>query len=525
MSNIERELLVTLTDRLNALVAQAIDDVVGCDLGAQIVRAPREAVRAVRDADAAADFTCHACIAAFRRLRATSSLLSANLAFCDSEEDLARRVAERLSDARATGAAAGVIAAVVTRGGGLLLITSATHSDRQQARGRLACSICGRYFRGIKGLRAHQQIKHGEGYEEATSAAVAAEQQQLARLGAADDDAAIGADADGADMNAGDAGLCDLDGPTALRRLRAHWRAHARGERERQAALPHALALARDGDLEGLSAMRARELKEAGQRGGAATGSGIAATRDRHGSCAMLWACGGGHLHVCKWLVRECAMRPAASVQSDGRRPLHYAARNGRISVARWLVRDHAADANAASADGTVPLHWAVWRGELAMCKFLIHEAGANLSAVNKFGCNAIQWAAMTDGKELRVDEGQAAAGGGSGTGGAGLRPQQHMLPDAEGNTPTKAVKSTDNDFAKLIRAYCKANHDLLTQQQRISCNVVADTATNLKSAPRLGATCEDVAGDSRRNGNQGRYRKCHREGVKARRAERATRR
>ena len=204
---------------------------------------------------------------------------------------------------------------------------------------------------------------------------------------------------------------------------------------------------------------------------------------DRDAAITQHAACGGGHLHVCKWLVRECAMHPATAVQSDGRRPLHYAARNGRISVARWLVRDHAADANAASADGTVPLHWAVWRGELAMCKFLIHEAGADLSAVNKFGCNAIQWAAMTDGKNLRmcrwlqaqglnlkiincnghsalhkaavkgrhavcewllrpdVDERYALVGVDEDIGGAGLLPQQHMLPDAEGNTPSELAR------------------------------------------------------------------------------------
>ena len=46
-SNIEHDFLATLTDRLNALVAQAIDDVVGCEIGGQILQAPREAVRLV----------------------------------------------------------------------------------------------------------------------------------------------------------------------------------------------------------------------------------------------------------------------------------------------------------------------------------------------------------------------------------------------------------------------------------------------------------------------------------------------
>ena len=40
-----------------------------------------------------------------------------------------------------------------------------------------------------------------------------------------------------------------------------------------------------------------------------------------------------------------------------------------------------------------------------------------------------------------QVDEGWAVASGGSDTGGAGLRPQQHMLPDAEGNTPSELAR------------------------------------------------------------------------------------
>jgi hypothetical protein len=71
-----------------------------------------------------------------------------------------------------------------------------------------------------------------------------------------------------------------------------------------------ALALARDGELAELREMATAGVMGAGAGGqggvgGAAVvgGGSIATLRDRHGSGALHWAAGGGHLVVCRWLV------------------------------------------------------------------------------------------------------------------------------------------------------------------------------------------------------------------------------
>ena len=69
---------------------------------------------------------------------------------------------------------------------------------------------------------------------------------------------------------------------------------------------------------------------------------------DRHGSTALLWAAGGGHLAVCKFLVEECGVPvdsagTGASSSSTAskhalkrrRSALHWAARHGHLEVCK----------------------------------------------------------------------------------------------------------------------------------------------------------------------------------------------
>eukprot|EP00039_Didymoeca_costata_P011277 m.157558 g.157558 ORF g.157558 m.157558 type:complete len:357 (+) comp15120_c0_seq10:279-1349(+) len=57
-------------------------------------------------------------------------------------------------------------------------------------------------------------------------------------------------------------------------------------------------------------------------------------TVDCHGSTALHWAAGCGHLEVCEYLVDVLQVNPQQPCEkgrADGRQPLHWAARNGQV--------------------------------------------------------------------------------------------------------------------------------------------------------------------------------------------------
>lgn len=69
---------------------------------------------------------------------------------------------------------------------------------------------------------------------------------------------------------------------------------------------------------------------------------------DKHGSNALLWAAGGGHLNVCRFLVEDCGIpvEPRASDKSSAsknalkrrRNALHWAARHGHLDVCKYAA-------------------------------------------------------------------------------------------------------------------------------------------------------------------------------------------
>jgi hypothetical protein len=91
---------------------------------------------------------------------------------------------------------------------------------------------------------------------------------------------------------------------------------------------------------------------------------------DEHGSGPLLWAAGGGHLAVCRYLVEVCGLDPSLPADArlarrgySGRTAAHWAARNGHVTVLRWLVGACGCAADAPTADGTTALCWAAWQG------------------------------------------------------------------------------------------------------------------------------------------------------------------
>ena len=66
----------------------------------------------------------------------------------------------------------------------------------------------------------------------------------------------------------------------------------------------------------------------------------VAGAVDKHGCTALHWAAGGGFPDCVAWLVDEGLCAVDAPQQTNGRAPLHFAARNGRVAACRCLV-DH----------------------------------------------------------------------------------------------------------------------------------------------------------------------------------------
>lgn len=119
---------------------------------------------------------------------------------------------------------------------------------------------------------------------------------------------------------------------------------------------------------------------------------------DTKGASSLMWAAGGGHLHIVRYLTEECACNPNQPQRGkrsfSGRTPLHWAARNGHKEVVKYLVQECQVDLEAATADGTTAFCWASWQGHISIMKLLC-DSGCNINSVNSYGCNAVLWAAQ----------------------------------------------------------------------------------------------------------------------------------
>lgn len=342
-------------------------------------------------------------------------------------DDLAQAVAAALP-----GGCTRCIADIRVRNGELL-ITSREHLVELQARGRLFCRDCGRFFLGEKGLRDHQLVKHKQTYQRSKAAVAEAKAALVLYSSPA------------------------LPSSHAATPIPGSLGVHpgVRPETAR-ASLDEGLCAARDGDLAAL-----RHLVN--DKGWDAAG-----TRDRNGSSALLWAAGGGHLHVCRYLVDELGVDALArQARCDCRNALHWAARNGRLEVVRWLVEEQKLDVNEGTLDGTTPFHFACYQGHEECCRLLL-GLGAHASTLNRFGCNAMQWAGHSGNVRMcrflvsvGVDPGRVNNNGHSAIHKAALKGQrhvcqyfldeaglgpEHMREDGAGHTPAELARLEGHD-------------------------------------------------------------------------------
>jgi len=198
------------------------------------------------------------------------------------------------------------LAAVHARGKGLLVVSSARFVEWQRRQEKLLCPDCGEFFAERRGLRHHQQIKHKTAYADAKGVEHAAKQQLIVHPKAP--------------------GIREQLQDALLREARGA----APDTRHKKRPAPW-IAACQAGDEDRL-------------RGLYGDGAWTAQTCDKHGSTALHWAAGGGHLALCRWLVRGDWDAAAPGIpadvaqEKDGRMPLHWAARNGHVHICRYAT-------------------------------------------------------------------------------------------------------------------------------------------------------------------------------------------
>eukprot|EP00192_Tetraselmis_astigmatica_P009761 CAMPEP_0117659536 /NCGR_PEP_ID=MMETSP0804-20121206/6486_1 /TAXON_ID=1074897 /ORGANISM="Tetraselmis astigmatica, Strain CCMP880" /LENGTH=867 /DNA_ID=CAMNT_0005466203 /DNA_START=78 /DNA_END=2683 /DNA_ORIENTATION=+ len=222
----------------------------------------------------------------------------------------------------------------------------------QAASGMLQCPACSRWFSGERGLSWHSQMKHKIDY--ALSQSTASEQQSMA---------------------------LSAWSPSPFQSLSAPVLNPQQGSKTSQ--LDAGLAAARDGQLVIL-------------QNKVQSGWDPQQITDRHGSSALLWAAGGGHLEVCKHLVDVCGCSPHMQQAKDARNALHWASRNGHLGVVEWLVAEKGINPDTPTHDGTVALHWACWQGHIDVAIWLVEVAGCDIYHKNSYGCCAVHWTAQS---------------------------------------------------------------------------------------------------------------------------------
>jgi ankyrin repeat protein len=151
----------------------------------------------------------------------------------------------------------------------------------------------------------------------------------------------------------------------------------------------------------------------------------LSEVRDKKGSTPLHYAAGNGHLGASRFLLQRvyaqakdehaptndtgdarCGEQHAvfaatssyanAANKTQGRTPLHWAARNGHLSVCKLLVKDFGANPDPLARGDVTPLQLAVWRGHLEVCQWLSKAGNADKGFVNGWGCTVHHWLAKS---------------------------------------------------------------------------------------------------------------------------------
>ncbi|ETW03927.1 hypothetical protein H310_04345 [Aphanomyces invadans] len=347
-----------------------------------------------------------------------------------------------------------VVADIRVCGNGVLTFTSHRHLEWHATHGRLPCSMCGKFFKGPKGIRVHQMLHHDSSFASAQGEALATDLQIVVYTAPLV-------------VPSRDSASSTSPSPTSHPPVPSVPAPIAR------ISNPGILA-AQGGHLSTL-----KQLVE--QRGWNPL------SEDHNGCNALVWAAGAGHVDICEYLVTTCGLdaRALQGKRDMRRSPLHWAARNGHINMCAFLVVDLGVDVDSPTDDGTTAFHYAVWNAQLATCVWLVTTGQCNVHSINSYGCNASQWACLTGRIDVlaflhrqRVDFKLVNHNGHSALHKAAMKghmdacrwlvavaglDHRHMLEDDDGFTPSRfAIENGYPELgAYLAMAAIDANHDL----------------------------------------------------------------
>jgi len=302
---------------------------------------------------------------------------------------------------------------VRSQASGILSMISLERSQLLRQAGRLPCPHCIQWCKGEKGLWWHQQQYHRLDYSTAINVA----QSTSISTGAI-----VLYDENKCNDVRGTASV-SISSSTKLRDT--HGNITDNNGTVRSDHHDDPIEYIREGNLTGLQ----RAVKRHGYQ--------PSTVFDKKGSTPLLWAAGGGHLNITRYLIEVCNCDPDQSQRGkrsfSGRTALHWAARNGHLEVVRYLLslattgssgndgKNNGNSINTSSSnngganndrdrkpqqrvpidklkrleaktrDGTTAFGWACWQRHTQVMECLYHH-GCDIHSVNSFGCSPVLW-------------------------------------------------------------------------------------------------------------------------------------
>eukprot|EP01043_Picozoa_sp_COSAG02_P016377 COSAG02_NODE_718_length_18064_cov_5.507932_6_plen_135_part_00 len=115
-----------------------------------------------------------------------------------------------------------------------------------------------------------------------------------------------------------------------------------------------------------------------------------------------MWAAGGDHLDVVKWLLGESHGSPSTALDppmdpnvgnKEGRTALMWACKTAAERTVAYLLSLTTTDPTLTMKSGSGAFDWAVFGGAIPVMELVAASPRVDIAAKNLAGCSAIMWA------------------------------------------------------------------------------------------------------------------------------------